>query len=177
VKFDELDARMRVFETAHDHCALPCLYLVARLDGRSFTRLTKQRHAFEAPFDVRFRDLMVSTVEHLMGSGLRVIYAYTQSDEIPLLQHPEEDLFGRKLRKLDSVLAGEASARFSLLLGDVACFDCRISQLPRVELVCTISCRAARTRPAMPFMPIATGYCASRASTSVRQPAACWACQ
>ncbi len=31
------------------------------------------------------------------------------------------------------MLAGEASAKFSLLLGDHAAFDCRISQLPRVE--------------------------------------------
>jgi tRNA(His) 5'-end guanylyltransferase len=136
MKFDELDARMRIYETAHDHCALPGLYLVARLDGRSFTRLTKERHTFEAPFDVRFRDLMATTAEHLMTCGLRVIYAYTQSDEISLLLHPDEDLFGRKLRKLNSVLAGEASARFSLLLGDLACFDCRVSQLPNVDLVC-----------------------------------------
>lgn len=66
MKFDDLDARLRVFETAHDHCALPGLYLVARLDGRGFTRLTKDVHPFEAPFDVRVRDLMVATTEHLM---------------------------------------------------------------------------------------------------------------
>ena len=34
---------------------------------------------------------------------------------------------------LNSILAGEASAKFSLLLGDIACFDCRMSQLPRLE--------------------------------------------
>ena len=33
MKFDELDERMRVFETAHDLCVLPGLYMVARLDG------------------------------------------------------------------------------------------------------------------------------------------------
>lgn len=38
MKFDELDERMRVFETAHDHCVLPGIYIVARLDGRGFTR-------------------------------------------------------------------------------------------------------------------------------------------
>jgi tRNA(His) 5'-end guanylyltransferase len=131
MKFNELDARMRVFETAHDHCALPGLYLVARLDGRGFTRLTKEVHRFEAPFDVRFRDMMVGTVEHLMQCGFRVAYGFTQSDEISLLLDPAEDAFGRKLRKLNSVLAGEASAKFSQQLGAVACFDCRISQLPR----------------------------------------------
>ena len=44
MKFDDLDGRMRVFETAHDLCVLPGLYMVARLDGRSFTRLTKEVH-------------------------------------------------------------------------------------------------------------------------------------
>ncbi len=131
MKFDELDAAMRVYETAHDLCVLPGLHMVARLDGRGFTRLTKEVHRFEAPFDERFRDLMLATAEHLMaGCGFDAAYAYTQSDEISLLFAPGETTFGRKLRKLHSVLAGEASATFSLLLGAAAVFDCRISQLP-----------------------------------------------
>jgi tRNA(His) guanylyltransferase len=136
MKFDDLDQKMRVFETAHDLCVLPGLYMVARLDGRSFTRLTKDVHNFEAPFDVRFRDLMAETTEHLMGAcGFSMVYGYTESDEISLLFGLEENGFGRKLRKLISILAGEASAKFSLLLGDMACFDARISQLPSVDLV------------------------------------------
>ena len=135
MKFDELDQKMRVFETAHDHCVLPGLYMVARIDGRSFTRLTKEAHEFEAPFDVRFRDMMVATTQHLMEVGVPVVYGYTESDEISLLIDPAADAFGRKLRKLNSVLAGEASAKFTHLLGDVAAFDCRISQLPTAALV------------------------------------------
>jgi tRNA(His) 5'-end guanylyltransferase len=136
MKFDDLDQKMRVFETAHDLCVLPRLYMVARLDGRSFTRLTKEVHQFDAPFDARFRDLIIETAEHLMaGCGFNILYGYTQSDEISLLFAMEENSFGRKLRKLISILAGEASAKFSLLLGAMACFDSRISQLPSVELV------------------------------------------
>lgn len=136
MKFDDVDQRMRVFETAHDLCVLPGLYMVARLDGRSFTRLTKEVHQFEAPFDPRFRDLMVETAEHLMsGSGFNIVYGYTESDEISLLFGLEENSFGRKVRKLISILAGEASAKFSLSLGAMACFDSRISQLPGMELV------------------------------------------
>src|SRR5581483_7379340 len=136
MRFDDLDLKMRVFETAHDLCVLPGLYMVARLDGRSFTRLTKEVHQFEAPFDPRFRDLMVETAEHLMsGCGFNVVYGYTESDEISLLFALEENSFGRKVRKLISILADEGSARFSLLLGALASFDCRISQLPSVELV------------------------------------------
>jgi tRNA(His) guanylyltransferase len=130
MKFDDLDARMRVFETTHDQYVLPEIYIVARIDGRGFTRLTKEVHKFEAPFDVRFRDLMVATTEHLMDCGFRVVYGYTQSDEISLLLHRDEDAFGRKVRKLVSVLAGEASARFSLGLGALAAFDCRLCELP-----------------------------------------------
>jgi tRNA(His) 5'-end guanylyltransferase len=135
MKFDDLDTKMRVFETAADMCVLPGLYMVARIDGRSFTRLTKETHHFEAPYDLRFRDYMVATVEHLMQCGFRVIYGYTQSDEISLLFHHDEAAFERKMRKYNSILAGEASAKFSLLLGDLAAFDCRISQLPTEDLV------------------------------------------
>src|SRR6476659_7662308 len=104
MKFDELDERMRVFETAHDVCVLPGIRIVARLDGRNFTRLTKETLQLERPFDVRFRDYMIATVEHLMECGFRILYGYTQSDEISLLFHPEEVGFGRKERKLNSVL-------------------------------------------------------------------------
>jgi hypothetical protein len=41
MQFEALDRMMRVFETAHDHCVLPGLWMVARLDGRSFTRLAR----------------------------------------------------------------------------------------------------------------------------------------
>src|SRR5436190_17725072 len=135
MKFDDLDARMRQFETAHDHCVLPGIHMVARLDGRGFTRLTKETHAFEAPFDERFRDYMVATVQHLMQSDFRVVYGYVQSDEISLLFHRDAHPFDRKLRKLHSILAAEASACFSLQLGAMGCFDCRISQLPSAALV------------------------------------------
>lgn len=136
MKFDELDEKMRVFETAHDLCVLPGIYMVARLDGRSFTRLTKEVHQFEAPFDARFRDMLLATAEHLMtGCGFSFVYGYTQSDEISLLFALDDNSFQRKLRKLISVVSGEASAKFSLLLGAVGVFDCRICELPSVDLV------------------------------------------
>lgn len=135
MKFDDLNKKMRVYETAHDHCVLPEIFMVARIDGRGFTRLTKELHNFEAPFDERFRDYMLGTTEHLVNCGFRVIYGYTQSDEISLLFHRDEDSFGRKLRKYNSLLAAEASAKFSLLLGSPAAFDCRIIQLPNENLV------------------------------------------
>lgn len=135
MKFDDLDQKMRIFETSHDRSVLPGMYIVARIDGRSFTKLTKETYPFEAPFDMKFKDHMVETVKHLMNCGFNIIYGYTESDEISLLFHPEETAFSRKTRKLISILAGEASAKFSSLLGGVSAFDCRLSELPNKELV------------------------------------------
>ncbi|VAW74243.1 tRNAHis-5'-guanylyltransferase [hydrothermal vent metagenome] len=135
MKFSDLDKKMRIYETSNDTLIIPDIYIVARIDGRSFTRLTKQVHQFESPYDIRFRDIMVETVKHLMDCGFKVTYGYTQSDEISLLFSLNDNLFQRKERKLNSVLAGEASAKFSILLGDIGAFDCRLSQLPSAALV------------------------------------------
>lgn len=135
MNFDELDAKMRVYETSIDQCILSDMYLVARIDGRSFSRLTKEICDFEAPFDVRFRDMMINTVKGLMDCGFRVVYGFTESDEISLLFHIDEQTFGRKVRKYNSILAGVASATFSLQLGQVAAMDCRLIPLPNIERV------------------------------------------
>jgi tRNA(His) 5'-end guanylyltransferase len=135
VKFDDLDARMRVYETAHDWLIPADVFPVVRLDGRGFTRLTKETLTLDAPFDTAFRDAMASVIEHLMDCGFKVLYGYSQSDEISLLMDLAESAFGRKTRKYLSILAGEASACLSLLLGRIACLDSRISELPSRSLV------------------------------------------
>ena len=136
MRFDEFDRNMRRFEQSLDQVLMPDCYMVARLDGRGFTRLTKDICKFEAPFDNRFRDMMVDTTKSLMDCGFRVIYGYTESDEISLLFHRDDETFGRKVRKYDSILAGTASANFSIKLGRPAVFDCRMILLPDIEHVC-----------------------------------------
>ena len=135
MNFEELDKKMRIYEESLDQCILPDLYMVARLDGRSFSRLTKEICNFEAPFDERFRDMMVKTVKSLMDCGFRVVYGFTESDEISLLFHPEENTFGRKVRKYNSLLAAQASSVFSLELGQAVAMDCRMIPLPNLEKV------------------------------------------
>ena len=135
MNFDDLDARLRVYETSHDQLVPADAFVVARLDGRGFTRLTKEVLRLEAPFDLRFNEAMAAVVEHLMGAGFKTLYGYTQSDEISLLFDPAESAFGGKVRKYLSILAGEASGCLSLALGRVAVFDSRLSLLPSVDLV------------------------------------------
>ena len=120
MKFDDFDRIMRVYETSCDRCVVPGMYIVTRIDGRSFTRLTKEICQFEAPFDIRMRDLMAETVRHLMNCGFTVIYGYTESDEISLLHSIHENAFSRKHRQFNSILAGEASAIFTFLSAKIS---------------------------------------------------------
>ena len=133
--FETLDKQMRRFEQSLDMTMLEGIYVVARLDGHGFTRLTKKEWDLEKPFDIRFRDAMIETMRHLMDCGFRMIYGYTQSDEMSLLFHPLDDTFGRKERKLLSILAAEASVMFSIHMGRPAVFDCRLVPLPTKDRV------------------------------------------
>jgi len=133
MKFEILDARMRSFERAFDQYLPDSSYPVVRLDGRGFRKLTKETLDFERPFDRRFHGAMVATCEHLMLAGIQVLLCYTQSDEISLVLHPGGESFNRKTRKIISILAGEASGKFSLEVGRPVSFDCRLCPLPELS--------------------------------------------
>ena len=98
--FDDFDKKMRVYEQSLDQIILPEIYIAARLDGRGFTKLTKEICKFDSPFDLHFRDIMIHTTEHLMDCGFRIVYGFTESDEISLLFHVNDNTFGRKVRKM-----------------------------------------------------------------------------
>ena len=136
MKFDDLDKRMRSFERSIDQRIPDSLFLVARLDGRNFTRLTKETCPDLAhPFDIRFNDAMVETVKRLMKCGFETVYDYTESDEISLLFAYGAATFERKVRKYNSILAGEASAHFTKVFGVTGVFDCRVVPLPDMDSV------------------------------------------
>ncbi len=135
MKFDELEARFRALETQSDARLPEAKWIVARLDGRGFTRLTKRSLDLQKPFDARFHDAMKQTVAHLCQCGFAVRLAFSQSDEISLLFDPTERGFDGKTRKWLSVLAGEASAAFSLSMGGIGVFDCRLVALKDAGLV------------------------------------------
>lgn len=122
MKGDTLEARMRRLEFYHALEVLPGTWPVIRVDGRSFTRLTK---VLEHPFDPKFHDYIVATACALLVE-LGGIYAFTESDEISVLLPRDTDLFGREVEKLVSVSAGVASSTFSVQLGVTAHFDSRL---------------------------------------------------
>ena len=134
---NEMFKRMAAFEDHTDYCLPPETFIVARLDGHNFSNLTK-RMKIEKPFDVRFRDLMVATTTHVMKNTPFVCsYGYTESDEISLLLRDSTHLFGRRIQKYTSLLAGMASAFFTHNMGgeEIAAFDCRVMAFPREDNV------------------------------------------
>lgn len=113
--FAELERQMRSIENAREGEIPADAYIIARLDGRGFSRLTKAH--FEKPFDERFHRLMVETMRYLMETEPDITLAYNQSDEISVLIMPGSSSFNRKARKILSLLPSAAAAEFSLLLG------------------------------------------------------------
>lgn len=140
MKFEEIQAKMRQNESLFDQYVLPGNYIVVRLDGKGFTKLTKEKMDFEKPFDIRFHEAMVATTKHLLTVGFKVLYAYTQSDEISLLIDKNDNTFNRKVRKINSILAGEASAFISLHFNQSAVLDCRTIAMPNVDMLLDYFC-------------------------------------
>ncbi|WP_445458211.1 tRNA(His) guanylyltransferase Thg1 family protein [Flavobacterium sp. HNIBRBA15423] len=140
MKFESLDAKMRKNETLFDQYVLPENYIIVRLDGKGFTKLTKESLDLEKPFDIRFHEAMVATTQHLLNSGFKVLYAYTQSDEISLLIDKFDNAFNRKVRKINSVLAGEASAFFSMYFNSLSVLDCRTICVPNEQMILDYFC-------------------------------------
>lgn len=136
MKFDIFDRQMRSFEQSLDRIMPNDIYMVARLDGHGFTRLTKIDWDLKRPFDERFHDVMLHSLNHLVEDcNFNIVYGYTQSDEISILFSPSDKTFNRKDRKLLSITAAEASVAFSMKAGRPGVFDCRIIPLPDADTV------------------------------------------
>ena len=110
---DSLSDRMKEYEYQTTGSKLISgLPVVARLDGRSFSKFTK---GLEKPYDERLRKLMVRTTEYLVKQT-NANCGYHQSDEISLLWYTEDYnsqmIFNNKIFKLTSILASMATGFF-----------------------------------------------------------------
>lgn len=110
---DELGDRMKLYERENTPSVMPKdKPIVARLDGRGFSRFTK---GMNRPYDSKMSSCMSNTAYHLIEhTGADV--AYTQSDEITLIWmslEKGEMWFGGKLQKLVSNLASQTTLTFN----------------------------------------------------------------
>ena len=134
---DALGNRMKGYEKWDSKKAVPFLPVIARLDGRGFSRLTK---GMKRPYDVAFVDCMKNTTKFLVEeTGASV--GYTQSDEITLVwRNGEGDdvFFAGKFQKMLSILSAMCSLEFNrhfvqnFYTEATPMFDCRVFQVPTV---------------------------------------------
>ena len=136
----DLGDRMKSYE-AHEtgRRFVPLLPIYARIDGRGFSRFTKD---MDRPYDERMIAAMVETTRRLV-EATEALAGYTQSDEISLLWYRPEPkaqvFFDGKIFKIVSVTAALATSIFTELArghwpekvaGSPPIFDCRAFQLP-----------------------------------------------
>lgn len=132
MKADEFESKMRSLEWFHSLRFPVESWVILRLDGRGFSRLTESR--FEKPFDERFHGFMVQAAQAVLEQ-FQGLYAYTESDEISILLPRSWDLFDRELEKTISLSAAIASGVFSLACGTAVAFDSRACLAPLDEQV------------------------------------------
>lgn len=137
-----LGDRMKSYESVHTETSLvPKIPVYVRIDGRSFHTFTR---GLVKPFDPDFAWTMKEVTKHLHDKTNAFI-SYVQSDEISLCYlEPSKMPFETRLFKLESVLAGMASAAFCVYgsktkLKDriekfIPHFDCRVCQMPLEEI-------------------------------------------
>lgn len=101
--------------------------LVAHLFGRRFDQRLNERS--DQPFDDDFQKALLKTLAHLCAV-LGCSFGY--ADRTDLLLYAVSQ--GSDARRLLSRLAGESSAKLSLLIGDVYTFDVRLFEIPSVDL-------------------------------------------
>jgi tRNA(His) guanylyltransferase len=77
VKADEFESRMRALEWFHSLRFPAGSWVILRLDGRGFTRLTESR--FEKPFDESFHQFMTQAARSLLEQ-FQGVYARKEHD-------------------------------------------------------------------------------------------------
>lgn len=128
----EFDAKMRALEFFHNLKAPVGNFIIIRVDGRGFSKLTAKNYC--KPFDIEFRSVMQETALALMNE-FKPIYGYFESDEISLLFPADYNLFDREVEKLVSVSAGVASSAFTKASGLEGHFDSRLVIAPNEDIV------------------------------------------
>jgi tRNA(His) 5'-end guanylyltransferase len=113
MKNDDFGDRMKAYEaTETKRKFTPMLPIIARIDGRSFSKFTKH---FDKPFDSRLTSAMQDTCVMLVEATNASI-GYVQSDEITLIFYSDDYdkpiFFDGRVQKMVSVLAGMATAYF-----------------------------------------------------------------
>lgn len=119
------------FETGPGQAILPEVHVVLRLEGDRFGRLRAREDLhLESPFDPRFGKWMLQVAAGVLGDYPQARVAFVGGDEISILFGRGAEGFGPGGFRFAIRVAGQATGRLSLLVGEVATFLPRLYQLP-----------------------------------------------
>lgn len=113
-----LKEKCRFFQKERDYVLDIEKFIIAHIDGRSFSKMVKNK--FIKPFDTDFIEMMDETAKYLCANVQGTHLAYVQSDEITLIikkQTEKSDVFfGGRMCKMQSIIASLATAKFNQLM-------------------------------------------------------------
>lgn len=116
----EMGDRFKSYEEVSEQVLPARLPVIIRLDGNSFSRLTKV-HKFRKPFDLQFVEAMdaasIAVMDYCSGAQI----AYCQSDEVSVLlrndmSHDTDPFLGNRTQKIVSLCASKASVAFNRVM-------------------------------------------------------------
>lgn len=139
---DTLGDRMKVYEgTYAKQRFLPGLPIVARIDGRGFSRFTR---GMNRPYDQTMSDAMIHTTAELV-KHTQASVGYTQSDEITLIwysnDYKSKVWFDGRVQKMTSLLGAHATLYFNQYVNKHMpeyakrnpTFDARVWNVPNLQ--------------------------------------------
>lgn len=126
--FDHFTEQLSGFEVVEGRELVAGQPLIARLIGRRFDALL-DGVGYVKPYDPAFGKNMVKTLSYLL-TALGASFGFAEQTELSLFAIAG----GGEARRLLSRIAGEGSAKLSLLLGSVCTFETRLFQVPDVEV-------------------------------------------
>lgn len=144
VSKDTLGDRLKRYESCAELLLPRKLPVFLRLDGNSFSELTKKLSLMK-PFDGRMSDAMDAAAKAVVERCSGAVLAYTQSDEITILLQNDrtvqtEPFLGNRTQKIASLVAACCSNAFNRGMqaqgfDTQAEFDCRVFTVPHSDIV------------------------------------------
>lgn len=138
---DSLAERQKRYEKAYDQTIMRRIPVIIRVNGRSFSRITRY---LDRPYCPVFMDIMANTMLAVIKKLDGTVFGYQQNDEITFIVRNDqsfdtEPFFGNRIQKITSIAAATTTLEFNKLLlqsnlnlQDDALFDCKAFGIPNI---------------------------------------------
>ena len=133
--------RHKTYEFAYDHTIIRRVPIIIRVDGRSFSKVTRR---IRRPYCEKMMNLMSLTMLETIKLMDGAVFGYQQSDEITFVLKNDQELdtepwFGNRIQKIVGVTASTVTYFFNEILSEMedppeligqTTFDARVFAVP-----------------------------------------------